>query len=571
MSDSVRLRNKEAELYPDLTAAHGFVPNLFRVQGELPRAIEAEERLICAVVLSESALSRPQKQSLLHGVASVWTNDYCLALYGQSLPVVADADAALLRFCLKLARHGAWFSKKDVETLGGSGFDAPAILDAIAVTALGQMLCTLAEGLHPALDSRTAPPVSSGHEPLPDSFHWVEIPGPYLPTGAGLGNDFGPYTALRDQLGFVPNLFRAQGLRPDLIDAEVQALERMLFTEDVLSRVQKESILMAVSAANLNTYFVAVHRQVLSALGVPWEDADQIVEDHQSATISLADKALLSEVRKLSPALGRSESQFDTRTLQAHGFSEPQVLEALAMAALTNFLNTMQAGLGAIPDFPPRRVFTPKDLYPLSGNARPISDASPIDDPDAALVARVRNGEIDVFEELVRRHSRRVFGTLSGIVGNVDDARDATQDVFLKAFENIDRFQGRAKFSTWLVSIAINTGTEILRQRKPSESLDDQEDGEGFRPRQIQSWADNPEQMFAASQRRALVREGVLRLPEKYRVAVLLRDINQLSTEEAASAMGLSVPALKARLLRGRLMLRESLSTHFARVEGKES
>jgi len=156
---------------------------------------------------------------------------------------------------------------------------------------------------------------------------------------------------------------------------------------------------------------------------------------------------------------------------------------------------------------------------------------------------------------------------LAGLLGNLDDARDLTQDVFLKAFENIRRFQRRSKFSTWLTSIAINTGTELLRQRRPSESLDQGEDGEEFRPRQIQSWADDPEQALAASQRTQLVREGVLRLPEKYRVVVLLRDINQLSTEEAAAALGLSVPALKARLLRGRLMLRESLAPHFIRAE----
>jgi len=146
-------------------------------------------------------------------------------------------------------------------------------------------------------------------------------------------------------------------------------------------------------------------------------------------------------------------------------------------------------------------------------------------------------------------------------------ARDATQEVFLKAFEHIGRFQGRSKFSTWLTSIAINTGTELLRQRKPSEPLEEVEDEEGFRPRQIQSWADNPEQLLAASQRSDLVRQGVLRLPHKYRIAVLLRDINQFSTEEAAAALGLSIPALKARLLRGRLMLRESLAPYFIRTE----
>jgi len=258
---------------------------------------------------------------------------------------------------------------------------------------------------------------------------------------------------------------------------------------------------------------------------------------------------------------------FDLAPLQEHGFSEPQILEAVATAAVTNFLNTLQAGLGAVPDFPPRRVFTRKDLYPSSGPSRLISDASPPDDPDAAVVVRVQGGDTDAFEELVRRHSRRIFGTLAGLLGNLDDARDVTQDVFLKAFEHIGRFQGRSKFSTWLTSIAINTGTELLRQRKPSESLDLGEEDDEFRPRQIQSWTDNPEQVLAATQRTDLVREGVLRLPEKYRVVVLLRDINQVSTEEAAAALRLSIAAVKARLLRGRLMLRESLAPHFIRME----
>jgi RNA polymerase sigma-70 factor (ECF subfamily) len=177
---------------------------------------------------------------------------------------------------------------------------------------------------------------------------------------------------------------------------------------------------------------------------------------------------------------------------------------------------------------------------------------------------------VDIFEELVRRHSRRVFGILAGILGNLDDAHDATQDVFLKAFENISSFQGRAKFSTWLISIAVNTGTDTLRQRKPFEPIDGIDDDEDFRPRQIQGWADDPEQIFSSAQRNELVREGILRLPEKYRVAMILRDINQLSSEEAAAALALSVPALKARVLRGRLMLRERLAPHFTRDRGRD-
>ena len=183
-------------------------------------------------------------------------------------------------------------------------------------------------------------------------------------------------------------------------------------------------------------------------------------------------------------------------------------------------------------------------------------------------VVQVQSGNSEAFEDLVRRHTSRIFRTLYGLLGNPDEARDATQDTFLKAFQHIDRFEARSKFSTWLTSIAVNTGTEMLRRRRPLESLDVDEDDTSFRPRQIQSWIDDPEQAFVKSQTNELVRVGVLRLPEKYRIALLLRDINQLSTEDTAAALGLSVPATKARILRGRLMLRESLAPHFSKSRG---
>jgi RNA polymerase sigma-70 factor (ECF subfamily) len=566
MSDPLATRNELIDSYGRLVAGYGFAANLFGAQSELPRVIEAEERLIEAIVVRESALTRPQKESLLQGVATVWDNTYCLALHGQPAPVVSEQDSALLKFARKLARCAPFFSGNDVEAIRKAGFDEQAILEAVAIIALGQLLCTLGDGLCPAADSGASAATNQA-EDLPQSFDRVDTTGPYLQSQPPMADDFQPYAGLREQFGFVPNLFRAQSLRPDMLEAEVKTLQAILFPEDHLSLVQKGNILLVISAANLNTYFVAVHSQILNSLGVPLEDSDQIVEDHHSAAISLADMALLDEVRKLARPPLRPEARFETGILRTHGFTEVQIVEAVAMSGLTNFLNTLATGFGVPPDFPPRRVFTPKDLYPSSGKYRPISDATSIDDPDASLVARVQNGDIDVFEELVRRHSRRVFGALVGIVGNMDDVRDATQEVFLKAFEHIDRFQGRSKFSTWLMSIAINTGTELLRRRKPSESLDEVEEDDGFRPRQIQSWAENPEQVLATAQMRDLVREGILRLPQKYRIVVLLRDINQLSTEEAATALGLGVPALKARLLRARLMLRESLAPHFIRPE----
>ena len=563
MSQPSTISNDLAGSHPQLVAAYGFLPNLFRVQSALPRALEAEQQLINTVVVREGRLSREQKDAILNDVATVWGSDYCRALFGHSFAAVPDRNFALFDFCLKLAKHGPWVSGRDVLTLKNSGFDETAILEAIVTTGVGLMLCTLAEGLRPRLDTELKSPAPAELLNVPEPLDWPNTPGPHLGSLSDSVADPRVHAVLRERYGYVPNLYRLQSSAPELLDAEVQLLESVSFPEDGLNRVQKECILLAVSAANLNTYCATLHSHILNILGVPLEESDRIVEDHRQSNISGTDQALLDETRKLASLPIRSSQRFETQRLRAQGFTERQIVDAVVVSGLANFLNTLQAGLGAPADFPPRKIFGPKDLYLLSDGLRPISDATFPEDPDAALVALVREGNIDVFEELVRRHSRRIFGTLAGLVGNIEDARDATQEVFLKAFENIGRFQGRSKFSTWLTSIAINTGTDFLRQRKPSESLKETQDDEGFRPRQVQKWTDDPEQLLAASQMDELVREAVLRLPEKYRIAVLLRDINQLSTEEAAAVLELSVPALKARVLRGRLMLRERLAPHF--------
>jgi RNA polymerase sigma-70 factor (ECF subfamily) len=115
------------------------------------------------------------------------------------------------------------------------------------------------------------------------------------------------------------------------------------------------------------------------------------------------------------------------------------------------------------------------------------------------------------------------------------------------------------------VSIASNAGVQRLRDRRYAQRLDSDElEDEEFRPRQVQAWTENPEQSYSRAEMRTLVEESVMRLPAKYRIAVVLRDLEQLSIEEAAAALGLGIPALKSRHLRGRLMLREALSSHFA-------
>jgi RNA polymerase sigma-70 factor (ECF subfamily) len=185
---------------------------------------------------------------------------------------------------------------------------------------------------------------------------------------------------------------------------------------------------------------------------------------------------------------------------------------------------------------------------------------------DLDLVARARTGETAAFEALFRRHHRAVYRTLCGLTGSREDAEDAVQTAFLKAFQHLDQFQGASRFSTWLTRIAINEGLGKLRERGRVESLDacKEDEDAAFMPKNIRSWDDDPEALRSRAQAKELVEQAIMKLPARYRVAVLLRDIQQLPAEEAASILGLGVPTLKTHLLRGRLLLREALAAHFA-------
>jgi RNA polymerase sigma-70 factor, ECF subfamily len=551
-------------LTPAQLVPYGFVTDIFTAQNALPRVVKAEQRLIDAIALQGPGLSQRQKGRLWGVVASAWGG----AIDRITVSEESESDSAFFAFAQKLTRYAQSFCGNDVESLRSVGFVDSTILNTLQTIALGQLLCTLARGLCQGADWKPPSVSLSDFPSVPASLQSVET-RPYLEHQASALKNSPISEFFREHFGFFPNVFRDQMLRAEVVEAQTEALSYILIPEHSLNRIQKENILLTISAANANTYFVAVHAEVLSALGQAREQSDRVIEGEYVPTMTAADGVLLTEMRKLALPVAAWPGKFDASLLGTQGFTPVQILEAVTMAALTNFLNTLQFGLGSEPDFPPRRVFTPKDLYPFARLARPTFDGSQSEDADAPIVARVQNGDADAFEDLVRRHSRRVFSTLTGILGSSDDARDATQEVFLKAFEHIDRFQQRSKFSTWLISIAINTGTDLLRQRRPSDSLDEGGEDEGFRPRQIQSWAENPEQVLAASERNELVRQSVLRLPPKYRIAVLLRDINQLSTEEAAAALGVTVSALKARLVRGRLMLREHLAPHFIRGEGE--
>ncbi|SRR5579871_1002124 len=194
-------------------------------------------------------------------------------------------------------------------------------------------------------------------------------------------------------------------------------------------------------------------------------------------------------------------------------------------------------------------------------------------DADAAVVARVQAGETEAFADLVKRHEKRVYRTLMGITGVREDAEDATQSAFLKAYLHLGDFHGASRFSTWLLRIAINEGLERLRRRKQTISIDDDQDDKDeqhFRPREFRDWRDNPEEKYTKTELRELVESEVMKLPVKYRVVVMLRDLEEQSTEETATALDLEISTVKTRLLRGRLMLREALAPFFLRDNEKE-
>lgn len=575
----------------------GLVPNLLRAQSLLPRLIEAQTVLEKAVRLNPGALSRAQKERILLCVAGARQDVYCASMALSALRAAGEPDGhiegllddhsrvdlptaeiALLDFGLKLALNSLSVSSLDIERLRQHGFADESIIEAAVTTALAIYRCTLSVGLRPEPDEEP-PKLRPGREASasrveadrssPRSRHETAyVRAPYLSP-----QTFAPFATLIKTHGFIPNFFRAQTLRPDLLAAQAELVSLILLSEDVLTRSQKEAILLAVSAANLNSYCVAIHCNLLRGLGVPAEEGDQIAIDHHQSSLSEADKALLD----FAVRLGSIFSEFsldDVARLRALGFKDPQILEAVAVTALNNFANVLQKGLGIEHDFDPPLAFEQKKTYLQTLPDRRIDQHSttypvmgPGHDPDTELVTRARSGSLEAFEELVRRNSRLVYRALTAMLGNQDHAQDAMQDVMLSAYQHIAGFQARSKFSTWLVSIARNKAIEYLRKRGNEVSLDEAMPGgedADFRPRELRDWVDNPEQAYSRVEIQQLIEKGIMALPAKYRTVVMLRDIEHLKIEEIARQLGLSVPAVKARLLRGRMMLREWLAPHFA-------
>ena len=187
---------------------------------------------------------------------------------------------------------------------------------------------------------------------------------------------------------------------------------------------------------------------------------------------------------------------------------------------------------------------------------------------ESVLVAQAKAGDQNAFSELVNRYERKIYRLAKNITRNDEDAEDVLQDAFLKAYTHLDNFKGDSKFYTWIVRIAVNEALMRLRKRKTDRSvpLDEPvELGEETVQREIAVWDDNPEQRYSKEEWRHILDEAVDSLKPDFRTVFVLRDIEELSTEETAETLGISVPAVKSRLLRARLALRERLTRQFKR------
>jgi RNA polymerase sigma-70 factor, ECF subfamily len=192
----------------------------------------------------------------------------------------------------------------------------------------------------------------------------------------------------------------------------------------------------------------------------------------------------------------------------------------------------------------------------------------PVVDDEVELVARARKGDAASFSVLLRRYEGKIFRLAMNITQNREDAEDVLQEAFLKAYEHLDQFQGNSRFYTWIVRIAVNQALMKLRKRRSDRavSLDEQIDtGEDTVVREIAAWDPDPEQRFSQVELNQILTGAIEDLEPIYRTVFTLRDVDGLSTEETAEALDLTVPAVKSRLLRARLQLRDKLTRFFKR------
>lgn len=205
----------------------------------------------------------------------------------------------------------------------------------------------------------------------------------------------------------------------------------------------------------------------------------------------------------------------------------------------------------------------------VAGEAVGIGRADPTAEQEALLIARIQRGERELFYELIRPYEKRVFVISFTILRNEAEAQDAAQDAFLKAFKYLSQFRSESRFSTWLIQVAINEARQ--RQRRSHleimRPIEDQENEDGtYTPRDFADWREIPSEALERQEVREKLVSALASLAQKYREVFILRDVEHMSIDETAQALGISAGAVKTRLLRARLMLRDLLSPGLAGI-----
>jgi RNA polymerase sigma-70 factor (ECF subfamily) len=185
----------------------------------------------------------------------------------------------------------------------------------------------------------------------------------------------------------------------------------------------------------------------------------------------------------------------------------------------------------------------------MSGNARTALS-------DEEIVARVASGEADLFELIMRRYNQRLFRVTRSILGEDNEAEDAVQEAYLSAYANVGRFAGQAQFSTWLTRIAINEALARRRRRVRTPERDFKEDEDAMESLS----ARNPEDEASRREMRRMLETAIDELPAIYRIVFVMREVEQMSTAETASALEIAEEAAKVRLHRAKGLLRDAMS-----------
>ena len=191
---------------------------------------------------------------------------------------------------------------------------------------------------------------------------------------------------------------------------------------------------------------------------------------------------------------------------------------------------------------------------------------------ESRMIASILAGDAQLFHELIRPYEHRVYAMALSFLRNEADAEDVAQEAFLKAFRSLASFRGDAKFGTWLVSITLNEARSRIRRRDAikMESLDEPQDDQGHSsPALLRDWKEIPSEALERKEVRSLLQKAITALPQIYREVFQLRDIEQLSVNEAAEVLGIIVSSVKVRLHRARMMLQKSLAPQLKQMAPK--